>query len=301
MKQLVAYNLVDEVERDKYVGTPFTLATNDPTLSGALTFSLECTHPVLLKAPEYFKTNKYQEPKSPDNCPWQTGLNTSLPMFPYLQANPRLFDAFNKFMHGYTRSQPRWVDVYPCHERLIVGHQGGDESKPILVDVGGGLGQSTMAFQEMYPDQPGQLILEDTEKVVGQIRSEGTLPDGITPLAHDFFEPQPESVRGARAYFLRMILHDWPEDHCRKILGHIRDAMTPGYSKLLINETVVNDTNAHRDQTDLDWLMMSFFGARERTERQWTELLESAGLKILGIWGKGKPGFQVIEAIREEK
>lgn len=53
---------------------------------------------------------------------------------------------------------------------------------------------------------------------------------------HDFFTPQP--IKGARAYFMRSVLHDWPDEQCRKILGHLKDAMDPGYSKILISDCV---------------------------------------------------------------
>lgn len=60
--------------------------------------------------------------------------------------------------------------------------------------------------------------------------------------------------------------------------------MTPGYSKVLINENVVPDTGAHWQATALDIVMMADFGAKERTGRQWHQLIESVGLKVVKIW-----------------
>ena len=60
--------------------------------------------------------------------------------------------------------------------------------------------------------------------------------------------------------------------------------MTPGYSKVLINENVIPDTGAHWQATALDIVMMADFAAKERTERQWHTLIESAGLRIVKIW-----------------
>lgn len=37
---------------------------------------------------------------------------------------------------------------------------------------------------------------------------------------HDFFEPQP--IPGARVYFVRVVLHDWDDDHAIKILKNLR-------------------------------------------------------------------------------
>ena len=48
---------------------------------------------------------------------------------------------------------------------------------------------------------------------------------------------------GARIYHLRAILHDWPTPKCRVILSRIADAMTPNYSKLIIRDFILPDTD----------------------------------------------------------
>jgi hypothetical protein len=45
----------------------------------------------------------------------------------------------------------------------------------------------------------------------------------------------------------------------------------------------------------LDILMMGQLAARERTEREWHELVESCGLKIVGIYNKGDGNEGLIE------
>ena len=51
----------------------------------------------------------------------------------------------------------------------------------------------------------------------------------------DFFTSVPA---GADAYILSHIIHDWDEDQCLTILGHVRKAMNPA-SRLLIVEMVL--------------------------------------------------------------
>lgn len=51
--------------------------------------------------------------------------------------------------------------------------------------------------------------------------------------------------------------------------------MTRGYSKILINENVVPDRDAHWLTTSLDMVMMSVFAATERTEKQVSSSLVS--------------------------
>lgn len=93
---------------------------------------------------------------------------------------------------------------------------------------------------------------------------------------------------------MHSVLHDWPDELCRKILANIVAAMRPGYSKVLVNENVIPDTGAYWETTSLDLIMMEI-GSGERTERQWHALLESAGLKIIKMWTAQRGVESLIE------
>lgn len=94
---------------------------------------------------------------------------------------------------------------------------------------------------------------------------------------------------------MHSVLHDWNDDNCRKILSNIVPAMTPGHSKVLINENVIPSTNAYWEATSLDIIMMADFASTERTERQWHALVESVGLKITNIWTPQRGVESLIE------
>ena len=51
---------------------------------------------------------------------------------------------------------------------------------------------------------------------------------------------------------MHSILHDWNDDNCRKILSNLVPAMNRGYSKVLINENVIPDVEAHWEAAALD-------------------------------------------------
>ena len=89
---------------------------------------------------------------------------------------------------------------------------------------------------------------------------------------------------GSRVYYLRNILHDWPDDKSELILSQIAAAMTPGYSMILINELVIPDQGANAIATQLDICMMSVFAATERTDTQYAKLMDKAGLKVERTW-----------------
>lgn len=89
---------------------------------------------------------------------------------------------------------------------------------------------------------------------------------------------------GARFYYLRYISHDWPQAIMIQILNHIRRAMKPGYSKVIINDWIVPADGASKLMTAQDFKMMATGGGMERTQALHEEYIAAAGLKISGIW-----------------
>ncbi len=113
--------------------------------------------------------------------------------------------------------------------------------------------------------------------------------DSIEIVTHDFFTPQPiigtcpprltrlDAVHGlsnlaaslgARSYYLRSILHDWPDDKCVEILENLRLSMTSD-SVVLIDEIVLSEKGAPHRATQYDIIMMVATGAMERTGSEW--------------------------------
>lgn len=69
-----------------------------------------------------------------------------------------------------------------------------------------------------------------------------------------------------------------------EVLSTLASAMKPGYSKLLIHENMIPDVDAHWQATALDLILMSMVSSMERKEREWRQLVEAAGLKVVKIW-----------------
>ncbi|KAF2828188.1 S-adenosyl-L-methionine-dependent methyltransferase [Ophiobolus disseminans] len=295
LKHLAAYSLVKEAGKDQYAATSFSHAVSDPAIKGGLIYSFDGMIPAFQGLAGYLAKTKYQVPRDMSNGPVQHALQTDKPFFTILQENARLGSAFNDFMTGYGKARPSWVDYYPVEERIITGSS---SETPLLVDVGGGLGRDVLALYTKHPQVQGSLILQETPSVIAQAQSSTPpLPSAITPMPHDFFNAQPSTAKHARAYYMHLVLHDWDDASCRKILTNLHDAMKPGYSKLLINENVLKDVGAPWQQTSLDWTMMAMLVNRERTESQWRELFESVGLRIEGIWAKDVTSESVIEVV----
>ena len=85
-----------------------------------------------------------------------------------------------------------------------------------------------------------------------------------------------EAVPKADAYSLKMILHDWNDAECVKILSNIRKAAA-GPARVFIVEHVVPEHNVPHFSKLFDIHMMCWGTGQERTEAQYIFLLERAG------------------------
>ena len=148
-----------------------------------------------------------------------------------------------------------------------------------IADIGGGTGTLLAAVLERNPNARG--ILFDLPHVVDAARTR--LPAAISRrcefVGGDFFKAVP---RGADAYLLKYILHDWDNERSRAILGRIREAM-PASAKLLVVEDLVCGPNVPCDAKLGDVNMLARTGGRNRTEKEYRELLQSGGFRLTRV------------------
>lgn len=290
MRPLVALGIFKETDVQTYEATPVSQTLTAPPLLGGYQFMFDCATRSLANLPRYLERTKFAHVDGTPG-PFQDVNNTSDGMFPYLMKNPEMMSNFNAFMSGSLELRPDWFKSFPVEDIVLKNAKADDPQAALLVDVGGGEGHDIEAFHLAYPDAPGQLILQDLPPVIENIKK---LAPKITRQPHDFFTPQP--VRGARAYYFRYILHDWPDDACVEILRHTAAAMEPGYSKILIFEWILPAKNVPLYPSLLDINMMAVLNGMERTEEQWNTLLTKAGLKVVKFWKNGEDQEGLIEA-----
>lgn len=75
-------------------------------------------------------------------------------------------------------------------------------------------------------------------------------------------------------------MHDYPEEKCITILKNITAAMGSD-SAIVVDEMVIPNKGAHPHATSQDMVMMATLASMERTQKQWSALWKSAGLKII--------------------
>ena len=73
------------------------------------------------------------------------------------------------------------------------------DERTVLVDVGGGAGQSIVAILEAHPElakHPEKFVLQDLTGPIEHSRTDDRLPEGVKRMVHDFYTEQP--VKGLR-------------------------------------------------------------------------------------------------------
>ncbi|OKI07291.1 methyltransferase [Streptomyces sp. CB02923] len=166
-----------------------------------------------------------------------------------------------------------------------------------IVDVGGGDGTLLAAILRAHPAPRGMIYdsAEGHAQAPARLAAAG-VADRVTLTTGDFFAAAPP---GGDLYLLKSVIHDWNDDQCADILGHIRQVL-PADGRLLIIEPVLTDTvqpgaTALPYMSDLN--MMVNVGGRERTRADFEDLCTKAAFKITGLTPLPSPDpFVLIEA-----
>ncbi|PYH46455.1 S-adenosyl-L-methionine-dependent methyltransferase [Aspergillus saccharolyticus JOP 1030-1] len=315
MRFLAVMNLFEELGPSTYKSTPLATAFTSQSPLSAVVIHATYTLITMSQLPTYFAQTSWSSPTDATDGPFQHTHHTTQTFFEHLEASPHLQQAFNKVMTlDFRRSTTKpWFELYPVESKLLTpattttttySHgNNGESNRVTLVDVGGSQGKDLLALCQHFPEtftpsttndtaQP-QLILQDLPSVLAGIPDPTVLPKCVTLQPHNFFDEQP--TRHARAYFLRTVLHDWPDKQALLILERLRDAMAED-SVLLVNEGVVPETGAGLMVVQTDMIMMCNYGAMERTKAQWVALLERGGFEVSGAFGEGEGGHVLLEA-----
>ncbi|KAJ5556996.1 O-methyltransferase [Penicillium frequentans] len=256
-------------------------------------YCYDVVRPSVNAFPAFLKRIKYKSPSTDGtDVPFHDGHKTQLPFFEWLVATPPHLHQFDSFMSAYRAGKPNWYDFYPVSERIIEGFDS-STSDVLLVDVGGGRGHDAASFAAQYTSHPGKIVMQDREPVIASLLAQGS-SQCFQAEVHNFFTPQP--IKGARVYYLHSILHDWGDADSVKILESLVPALKKGYSRVLLNEIVVNEEEPTLAATSMDLMMLAHFGVRERTEAELGSLLTKAKLRLVKAFSFPGVAESLIEA-----
>lgn len=203
------------------------------------------------------------------------------PQFDYYRTHPEEAAIFDGAMTSVASA------VYATLEAYDFGRFG------TVADIGGGNGAYLAKILSSYPGLRG--ILLDLPDVVGRsgpVLAGAGVADRCEVVGGSFFDKVPG---GADAYVLTAVVHDWEDDRAVEILRNVRAAM-PEHAVVLLGEPVVPDGPEPSAAKLLDLETLVGTTGRQRTESEFRDLLDRAGLRLTRIVHSSGPD-SLVEAV----
>ena len=187
-------------------------------------------------------------------------------LFEFTDSNPLYREVFNQAMSSYSSIQTAWVTD------ALKGYNFSNVNT--VCDVGGGQGHLLCSLLVKYPHIRGTVIeLDSVIKNNDLLWAEKMgVKDRCTYVGGNMFSKVP----AADAYIMKMILHDWSDDECVKILSNIYNAASEN-GRILIAEHLVPGPEEPHFSKLFDIHMMCVATGKERTVEEYADLLKKTG------------------------
>lgn len=233
-------------------------------------------------------TRKWPKAEAKNEVAFSLAMDTTGNFFDYLKKTPDMTALFSGYMRSVTASRP-----WSLHHAVQSFDWGSLPQGSKVVDIGGSHGQLCVEVAKEF--QGLEFIVQDLPEAVETARQSFNTDISIDPaiksrinfMSHDFFQPQP--VVDAHVYFLRMIIHDWPDKEALVILKHLRHVLERNpAARIVVMDTVLPQTGTttarHEQRLRVrDLMMRQVFNSREREMEEWKALLEQAGLVLSDV------------------
>ena len=144
-----------------------------------------------------------------------------------------------------------------------------------VIDAGGGSGVLLVGLLEARPELHGTLL--DLPAATATVSPPAEVAGRFRAVGADLMESWPCT---GDLVVLARVLHDWADGPAVQILRRAREALSPGGRVLLVEWVLSADSP---DGGMLDLNMAALCGSRERTLRDWHELVEQADLRITDV------------------
>lgn len=146
----------------------------------------------------------------------------------------------------------------------------------VVADIGGADGTVLMHLLAHESERLGIVFdLPQSVSDATDMLARAGQGDQIKAVGGDFFV----SVPKADVYVLSVVLHDWDDQSCRRILRSIAEAAAPGARLVVIEMIVPPGDGAHHAKV-VDLVMMAMLNGRERTAEEYTSLLADGGFAV---------------------
>jgi ubiquinone/menaquinone biosynthesis C-methylase UbiE len=208
--------------------------------------------------------------------------------FAHAQANPSGYGAvFGRAMSGFSAIQSAWaLEALRDYDFSPVA---------TWCDVAGGHGHMMCSFLAAYPHLSGTVL--DLPEVLAEKDQLWATKLGLEERCHylaaDMFEEMPSE---ADVYSLKMVLHDWNESECTRILQMIRRRAKPDGRIFVVEHIVPGPFESHFSKL-FDIHMMCWGSGRERTEEEYFSLLEASGWRFVACHYPSHASMGVVEGM----
>ena len=202
----------------------------------------------------------------------QARAQLGMDFFDYLSANQKALEEFGETLKAH--SAVANVGVLERYDFSGIR---------TFVDVGAGYGPLTIAVLDKYAEARG--VVFDLPEVIGAAPTNlpvknDSVARRLTYVAGDMFKEVP----AADAYVLKLIMHDWDDAACAKILANVCARLERGGRVICIDNVMpplgdVSDV----PQKLLDVNMMLLLPGKERTRVEWEALYRGVGLSITAM------------------
>jgi predicted transcriptional regulator len=208
-------------------------------------------------------------------------------IFEYAGKNTEYSKVFNNAMSSYS----------VMHTAMVLEALNGYDFSNFshICEIGGGQGHLLSHLQSKYNHLNGTIL--ELESVVNNQDSSRPnkmgLQDRCRYIKGDIFEQAPS----ADLYLMKMILHDWNDDECIKILSNIHKSASDK-SKVFIIEHIVPNPNTPHFSKLFDIHMMCATTGRERTIGEYESILNQSGWRYIQTHYPNSSMIGIIEGAK---
>ncbi len=281
MRALGCLELLDEEEDQRFSlaeAGRFLLADHPQTLRGMA---------LLEEGPEHYALWKHLPAMVRDGEQNAFVREFGRMAFEHAVAEKGYASVFDEAMSSYSAMQTAWaVDA-------LAG--AGIEKIKTICDVAGGHGHLACGLLKAYPNLSG-VVLERPEVIQDKSRlwaGKLGLEARCRYVAGNMFEEVPP----ADAYTMKLILHDWNDEECVRILRTIH-RFAPDESRVFIIEHLITEPGVPHFSKLFDIHMMCWGTGRERTATEYAKLLYQAGWTAAGTRYPREGAMGVVEGAK---
>ena len=164
-----------------------------------------------------------------------------------------------------------------------------------ICDIGGGQGHLLSHLLSKYDHLNGKIL--ELDPVVNNQDSSWPNKMGLQDCCKYLKGNMFEQVPSADLFIMKMILHDWNDNECIKILSNINKSASDK-SKVFIIEHIVPNPNTPHFSKLFDIHMMCATSGRERTIEEYESILNQSGWRYIQTHYPNSSMIGIIEGAK---